>query len=77
MKDTKIIERLVAVEEREKSNTKRLDEHDKKFKEQEIKIDNLEKAYSIMKKMDYRIGNVEDNIKKINENYWNKIEIIE
>lgn len=77
MEDTKIIERLVAVEEGRKSNTKRLDEYDKKFKEQEIKIDNLEKAYSIMEKMDYRIGNVEDNIKKINENYWNKIEIIE
>lgn len=63
-------ERLIATEERAKSNTKRIDEHDKEINE-------LKKTYSIMEKMDYRIGNVEDNIKKINENYWNKIEIIE
>ena len=65
MENTKIIERLVAVEEARKSNTKRIDEHDEKFKEQEAKIDNLEKTYSIMEKMDYRMSNVEDNVSEI------------
>mgnify|MGYP003571668556 CR=1 FL=1 len=53
-------ERLVAVEERAKSNTKRLDDHEKEIEE-------LKKTYSIMEKMDFRMGNVEDNVKKINQ----------
>lgn len=65
MEDTKIIERLVAVEEARKSNTKRIDEHDEKFKEQESKINDLEKTYSIMEKMDYRMSNVENNVSEI------------
>lgn len=60
MDDTKMIERLVETEQRSKSNTKRLDEHDKD-------IDELKKTYSIMEKMDYRMGNVEDGLNKINE----------
>lgn len=58
MENTEIIERLVAVEEGRKSNTKRIDEHD-------IRLDSLEKTYSIMEKMDYRMSNVEDNVSEI------------
>lgn len=59
MEDTELIQRLVAVEEARKSNTKRIDEHDEQIKE-------LQNTYKIMEKMDYRMGNVEDNIEKIN-----------
>lgn len=52
MQDTDIIEKVAHLEEREKSNTKRLNEHDER-------LDNLEKTYSIMEKMDYRMGKVE------------------
>ena len=48
MQDVNIIEKISHLEEREKSNTKRLDEHT-------ARIDNLEKTYSIMEKMDYRM----------------------
>ena len=69
MNETDIIDRIVRVEEREKSNTKRLDEHDKR-------LDELEKTYSIMEKMDYRMGKVEvavDNIdKKLDEQQGEK-----
>ena len=47
------IERLVETEQRSKSNTKR--------------IDTLEKNTAILEKMDYRMGNVEDNVEKINK----------
>lgn len=52
-------ERLVAVEERAKSNTKRIDSHEKD-------IEDLKKTYSIMAKMDYRMGNVEKVVENIN-----------
>ena len=48
------IERLIETEQRSKSNTKR--------------IDTLEKNTAILEKMDYRMGNVEENIEKINRN---------
>lgn len=51
---------LAHLEERAKSNTKRLDEHDSRLAE-------LEKTYVIMQKMDYRMGNVENNVEKINK----------
>lgn len=47
------------LEEREKSNTKRIDEHD-------IKIQKLEDTYSLIQNVNYRIENVEENIEKIN-----------
>lgn len=54
------VEVLVAhLEERAKSNTKRLDEHDEK-------IQKLEDTYALIKNVNYRIGNVESNIEKIN-----------
>ena len=53
-----IIEKVAHLDERAKSNTKRLDEH-------EDRIDSLEKTYSIMEKMDYRIGNMENSVDEI------------
>lgn len=49
---------IAHLEERAKSNTKRLDEHDSR-------LDSLEKTYSIMEKMDYRMGNVENTVTAI------------
>ena len=64
MDNTELIEKVAHLDERAKTNTKRLDEHDSR-------IDSLEKTYSIMEKMDYRMGKVEtaiDNIdKKLDE----------
>ncbi len=60
MQESEIIEKIVHIEERAKSNTKRIDEHDKE-------IDELKKTYSIMEKMDYRMGNVEKGLENINE----------
>ena len=47
-------------DERSKHFTEKLDDHEKR-------IDSLEKTYSIMEKMDYRMGNVEHCVEKINE----------
>lgn len=58
MQEKELIERLVENEQRGKSNTKRIDEHDER-------IENLEKTYSIMEKMDYRMSNVENNVSEI------------
>jgi len=58
VENTEVIERLVAVEEGRKSNTKRIDEHDEQIKK-------LQNTYSIMEKMDYRMSNVEDNVSEI------------
>lgn len=60
MQDTELIEKVAHLEEREKSNTKRLDDHDNR-------LDNLEKTYSIMEKMDYRMGQVESAVDKIDK----------
>ena len=49
---------IAHLEERAKSNTRRLDEHEKR-------IDSLEKTYSIMEKMDYRMSNMENNESEI------------
>ena len=54
------IERLVEVEQRSKSNTKRIDDVDKR-------LDTLEENTAILQKMDYRMGNVENNVEKINK----------
>lgn len=53
-------ERLVQVEDRAKSNTKRLDEHDSEIEE-------LKKTYAIMEKMNYRMENVEKSVISIND----------
>ena len=58
MDNTEIIEKVAHLEERNKSNTKRLNEHDSR-------IDSLEKIYSVMEKMNYRIGNMESSVDEI------------
>jgi len=60
MQDTDLIEKVAHIDERAKSNTKRLNEHDSR-------IDNLEKTYSIMEKMNYRMENVENNVSEIKD----------
>ncbi len=52
-------ERLARIEEKTNSNTKKLEEHDKKISE-------LEKTYVIMEKMNCRMGNVEESVENIN-----------
>ncbi len=52
--------KLAHLEEREKSNTRRLDEHDKELTE-------LKKTYSIMEQMNYRVGEVEKSVDKIDK----------
>lgn len=64
--DEKYIEKIVEIDSRSKSNTHRLDE-------QESKITNLEKTYSIMEKMDYRMGKVESAVEKIDQKLDNKV----
>lgn len=58
MERTELIEKVAHIDERAKSNTKRLDEHDNR-------IDSLEKTYSVMEKMDCRIGNMENSVDEI------------
>lgn len=53
-------ERLVQVEERAKSNTKRIDEHDSEIEE-------LKKTYVIMEKINYRMEGVEKSVISIND----------
>ncbi len=60
MQEVDIVEKMAHLEERAKSNTKRLDEHNKE-------IENLKNTYKIMEKMDYRMSNVEDNVSEIKE----------
>lgn len=59
MNENKMLERFISTEERSKSNTKRLDEHDKSINE-------LKKTYAIMENMNYRMGNVEKSVESIN-----------
>ena len=47
--DQKNLERLVEIEQRSKSNTKRLDEHDKELKELSLKS-----PYSLLISQDYK-----------------------
>lgn len=66
MQDTELIEKVAHLEEREKSNTKRINEHDER-------LDKLEKTYSIMEKMDYRMGKVESAVEKIDQKIDSKV----
>lgn len=61
-----MIEKVAHLEEREKSNTKRLDEHDNR-------LDSLEKTYSIMEKMNYRMEKVENAVDKIDKKLDTKV----
>lgn len=59
MDNTDLVERIVKVEQSDKSAHHRLDE-------QEKDIDELKKTYVIMEKMDFRMENVEKNVAGIN-----------
>jgi predicted nucleic acid-binding Zn-ribbon protein len=56
--DKEELTKIVEIDQRSKSNTKRLDEHDADIKE-------LQNTYKIMEKMDFRIENVESNMTEI------------
>lgn len=58
--DEKYIEKIITNEQSTKSAHKRIDEA-------EVRIDELEKTYAIMQKMDYRMGRVEDSVDKISQ----------
>lgn len=59
MENTDLVERIVKVEQSDKSAHHRLDEH-------ENEINELKKTYAIMEKMDFRMENVEKNVAGIN-----------
>lgn len=59
MPEKEMIEKVAHLEERERSNTKRIDEHDEQIKE-------LQNTYSMLEQMNYRMGKVESNVEKIN-----------
>lgn len=66
MQDINMIEKVAHLEERAKSNTKRLDEHDER-------LEKLENTYSIMEQMNYRVGKVELAVDKIDQKLDAKI----
>lgn len=53
------------IEEKFKNHQKTLDNH-------EERIDDLEKTYAIMQKMDLRVGNIEESVKTINNKLDNQ-----
>ena len=57
----------------EKLCNERFNHHHEKLIEHEKRIDSLEKTYSIMEKMDYRIGSMENSVKEINKKLDNNI----
>lgn len=56
--NTEYIEKLQSVEDRSKSNTKRLDEHDKELRE-------LSNVYIALTKVDNKVSNVENDVSEI------------
>ena len=61
------IERLVDIDNRSKSNMKRLDNH-------ESRLEELEKTYAVMKQMDYRMGNLESSVNDISAKLDKRLE---
>ena len=58
--EEKYIEKII-------QNEQNLKATDKRLAEAESRIDDLEKTYAIMEKMDYRMGRVEDSVDKISQ----------
>ena len=56
------IERLVAVEQRSKSNTKRLDEHSLTLTDYDKRMDELSDVYVALTKVNDKVDNVEKNV---------------
>lgn len=67
--DEKYIEKIISNEQSAKSAHKRIDDA-------ETRIDELEKTYAIMQKMDFRIGRMEDSVEKINTKLDNNLQEI-
>lgn len=67
--DEKYIEKIISNEQSTKSAHKRIDDA-------ETRIDELEKTYAIMQKMDFRIGRMEDSVEKINTKLDNNLQEI-
>ena len=67
--DEKYIEKIISNEQSTKSAHKRIDDA-------EARIDELEKTYAIMQKMDFRIGRMEDSVEKINQKLDNNFQEI-
>lgn len=67
--DEKYIEKIISNEQSVKSAHKRIDDA-------EARIDELEKTYAIMQKMDFRIGRMEDSVEKINTKLDNNLQEI-
>lgn len=83
MNQNEFIERLVQIEQRSKSNTKRLDDKDKLDKEQDNRISALSDIYIALTKVNDKIDNLQTNfvemkqdikdIKKTPEERYEKI----
>lgn len=67
MQEKDLIEKMAHLEEKGISRDKKLDEHD-------IQIKELQNTYKIMEKMDYRMGQVETSVSKIDKKLDEKIE---
>lgn len=65
--DEKHLEKIVEIEQRSKSNTKRLDDHS-------VRLDKLEDTYSMLSQMDYRMGKVEQSVERIDSKLDNQQE---
>lgn len=60
MENTELIEKVAHLEEREKSNTKRINEHDEQIKE-------LNNVYLALTKVDDKVTNVESDVSEIKQ----------
>ena len=61
------LERLVAVEQRSKSNTKRIDEHSITLTDHDRRIDELSDVYVALTKVNDKVDNVVKNVTEMKE----------
>ena len=64
---------LAHLEERAKSNTRRIDEHDDKFKKHDEEIAELKETNAILKNMNYRMEKMETSVEKIDKKLDEKV----
>lgn len=74
MENMDLIEKVAHIEDRAKSNTKRLDEHDEKFKKHDEEISELKETNAILKNMNYRMEQVETSVEKIDKKLDEKVQ---
>ena len=65
---------IAHLEERAKSNTKRLDEHEDKFKKHDEEIAELKETNAILKNMNYRMEKMETSVEKIDKKLDEKVQ---